>query len=64
LFFGVAFLRLEALWRDRGAPVPRLNRARVLSLPLALLAEGCLLLAAGRGGELVFRHGVGVLSGP
>ncbi len=64
LFFAVALVRLEALWRDRGHPSPRLNRARLLSLPLALVAEACLLATAGRGGELVYRHGVGVVSGP
>jgi hypothetical protein len=64
LFFAVAIVRLEALWRDRESPTPRLNRARLLALPLALLAEGCLLATAGRGGELVYRHGVGVVSGP
>lgn len=64
LFFAVALVRLEALWRDRANPLPRLNRARLLSLPLALVAEGCLLATAGRGGELVYRHGVGVVSGP
>jgi len=64
LFFVVALVRLEALWRDRESPTPRLNRARLLALPLALVAEGCLLATAGRGGELVYRHGVGVVSGP
>ncbi len=64
LFFVVAAVRLEALWRDRESPKPRLNRARLLALPLALVAEGCLLATAGRGGELVYRHGVGVVSGP
>jgi uncharacterized membrane protein len=64
LFFLVALIRLEALWRDRESPAPRLNRARLLALPLALVAEGCLLATAGRGGELVYRHGVGVVSGP
>ena len=64
LFFGVVIVRLEALWRDRESPTPRLNRARVLALPLALVAEACLLATAGRGGELVYRHGVGVFSGP
>jgi uncharacterized membrane protein len=64
LFFVVALVRLEALWRDRESPAPRLNRARLLALPLALVAEGCLLATAGRGGELVYRHGVGVVSGP
>lgn len=63
LFFVVALLRIEASWRDRENPSPRLNRARLLALPLALAAEGCLLATAGRGGALVYRHGVGVLSG-
>ncbi len=64
LFFGVALVRLEALWRDRERPSPRLTRARLLALPLALAAEGCLLMTAARGGELVYRHGVGVVIGP
>ena len=64
LFFAVAVVRLEALWRDRESPAPRLNRARLVALPLALVAEVCLLATAGRGGELVYRHGVGVVSGP
>ncbi len=64
LFFAVAFVRFDALWRDRTNPSPRLNRARLLSLPLALVAELCLLATAGRGGELIYRHGVGVVSGP
>jgi uncharacterized membrane protein len=64
LFFVVALLRIEAAWRDRDSSSPRLNRARLLALPLALVAEGCLLATAGRGGELVYRHGVGVVSGP
>lgn len=64
LFFAVGLVRLEALWRDRESPMPRLNRARLLAIPLALVAEGCLLATAGRGGELVYRHGVGVVSGP
>jgi uncharacterized membrane protein len=64
LFFVVTLVRVEALWRDRESPTPRLNRARLLAIPLALVAEGCLLAAAGRGGELVYRHGVGVVEGP
>lgn len=64
LFFLVAILRVEAAWRDRESPAPRINRARLLALPVALAAEACLLTTAGRGGELVFRHGVGVVSSP
>jgi uncharacterized membrane protein len=64
LFFGVGLVRLEALWRDRESLRPRLNRARLIALPLALAAEACLLATAARGGELVYRHGVGVFSGP
>jgi len=64
LFFVVALLRVEASWRDRKSSSPRLNRARLLALPLALVAEYCLLATAGRGGDLVYRHGVGVVSGP
>jgi uncharacterized membrane protein len=64
LFFAVALLRLEASWRDRESPIPRVNRARLLAVPLAIVAQGCLLATAGRGGELVYRHGVGVVSGP
>jgi uncharacterized membrane protein len=64
LFFLVALVRVEASWRDRESPSPRLNRARLLALPLALLAEACLLATAGRGGDLVYRHGVGVISRP
>jgi uncharacterized membrane protein len=64
LFFAVALLRIEAAWRDRESPKPRLNGARLVAVPLALVAEGCLLATAGRGGELVYRHGIGVVSGP
>jgi uncharacterized membrane protein len=64
LFFLVAVVRIEALWRDRESASPRLNRARLLALPIAAAAQCCLLATAGRGGELVYRHGVGVVSGP
>jgi uncharacterized membrane protein len=64
LFFTVAAVRFEALWRDRALPFPRLTRPRLLALPLGVLAEVCLLTTAGRGGELVYRHGVGVGAGP
>ena len=64
LFFAVAVVRFDALWRDRALPFPRLTKPRLLALPLAILAEACLLTTAGRGGELVYRHGVGVFSGP
>ena len=40
----------------------RAGEARALDAALA--AEACLLATAGRGGELVYRHGVGVVSGP
>jgi uncharacterized membrane protein len=62
LFFAVAIVRFDALWRDRTEAFPQLNRSRLLALPLALAAEACLLATAGRGGELVYRHGVGVVS--
>jgi uncharacterized membrane protein len=64
LFFAVAIVRFDALWRDRTVPLPQLNRSRVLALPLSLAAQACLLATAGRGGELVYRHGVGVVTGP
>jgi uncharacterized membrane protein len=64
LFCLVAIVRVEAFWRDRKSPAPTLNRARLLSLPLSLAAEGCLLATAERGGELVYRHGVGVFLRP
>jgi uncharacterized membrane protein len=64
LFFAVALLRLEAVWRDRDSSAPRLTRTRLLALPLALAAFVCLLAVAGKGGELVYRHGVGVSDGP
>jgi uncharacterized membrane protein len=64
LFFAVALIRFDAHWRDRADSSPRLNRARLLSLPLAFVAEACLLNTAGRGGELVYRYGVGVFAGP
>jgi uncharacterized membrane protein len=60
LVFAVALARLEALFRDRESPSPRLGRARLLALPLALAALASLLATADRGGELVYRHGVGV----
>ncbi|MGH9320176.1 MAG: DUF2231 domain-containing protein [Vicinamibacteria bacterium] len=66
LLFLVFLLRVEATWRDRGSPRPRANRARLLALPLALVAQWSLLTTAGRGGELVYRYrvGVGAASGP
>src|SRR3990172_2597880 len=50
LFFAVALVRVEALGRGRGGRGRCLSRARLLALPLALVAEGCLLATAGRGG--------------
>jgi len=49
-------IRIGASWWDRA------NRL-VIHLPLALLGIGCIVavwMAAGRGAELVFQHGVGV----
>ncbi|CAN5613958.1 hypothetical protein BH23BAC4_BH23BAC4_06070 [soil metagenome] len=51
-----AVIRIGVAWWDRA------NRL-VIHLPLALLGIGCIVavwMAAGRGAELVFKHGVGV----
>jgi uncharacterized membrane protein len=64
LFFGALVLRLDVTWRGRGAPSPRIGRARLAALALALVAELGVLTTAGLGGELVYRYGVGVSSQP
>ena len=58
--FLTAFLRFDLAWRDRSESFPRPNGRRYAALAIALVTTGLLLQTAGRGGELVFRHGVGV----
>ena len=60
--FLTAFLRFDLAWYDREETFPRPGRRRYAALTIALATAGVLLQTAGRGGELVFRHGVGVES--
>ena len=60
LFFAMAFFRFDAIWRDRAEPEPRASRSRLAVLALALVAEWAVLQTASRGGELVYRHAVGI----
>lgn len=60
LLFGTLGLRLETRFRDKGYSSPRWSRSRALALVLALSALGVLIGTAAKGGELVYRHGVGV----
>ncbi len=55
-----AFLRFDLSWRDRAESFPRPNGRRYAALAIAFIAVFVLLQTAGRGGELVYRHGVGV----
>ena len=64
LFFGTLGLRLEARFRDKGYSAPRWGRSRGLALLLALSALGVLVGTAAKGGELVYRYGVGVARTP
>jgi uncharacterized membrane protein len=63
LFFIVALVRFEAFWRERGEEAPRPSRARVAAFVLAVAAQWSILSTAARGGELVYRYGVGVKEG-
>lgn len=63
LLFVVLVLRFEALWRDRAEAVVRRAPIRWLALVLSIGAQVALFETASHGGELVFRHGLGV-SGP
>lgn len=56
----LAFLRLVVAWMDRQASQISRLPARGLLLLVAMVGNGLLLIAADRGGEGVFRHGVGV----
>lgn len=60
LLVAVLVARIEALLRDRGREAPRPHRVRLAALVLALLAGWSLFMTASRGGELVYRYGVGV----
>ena len=60
LLFVVAALRFDSLWRDRSRSTPTLHRARLIALVVAMSSLWVLLETAGRGGELVYRHGVGI----
>lgn len=60
LFFVVLALRFEALWRDRSLAAPRPSPLRIVACIVAVAALFCLVETASRGGELVYRHGVGV----
>lgn len=60
LLVGVLALRIEAHVRDRCGEGPRPHRVRLAALALALFAGFSLYMTASRGGELVYRFGVGV----
>ena len=57
---GTMLLRFEVAWSDRGQPVLRFTRARLLALVLAFGCQWVLAETAARGGRLVFQHGVAV----
>ncbi len=63
LMFVVAAIRFEATWRDRMASVASVHRARLLAFAVAVLGQWVLLQTAGRGGALVYRHGVAIQEG-
>lgn len=63
LFVAVLLVRFDGYWRDRGTEGPRVSRARIAALALALVAEWGVVLTAARGGELVYRYRVGVEEG-
>ena len=56
----VCVLRWEAFWRDRNETIVRRHRVRWIALALGLVVQGTLYETAEHGGELVYRHGVGV----
>ncbi len=58
--FLTAFLRFDLAWRDRTESFPQPNGRRYAALAIALVMVFVLLQTAGRGGALVYRHGVGV----
>lgn len=60
LLFAVAFLRFDSVWRDRKTSGPTMHRLRLAAIGLAVFAQWVVLETAGRGGELVYRYGVGV----
>lgn len=62
-FIGIAILRVEVAWRDRQKPVLSRSRLRLIALTLAVGGQWLLFETTGRGGELVYRHGVAVRSG-
>lgn len=55
-----AALRFDTTWRDRDHEHPVLHRARLIAFAAAAVALGVLIHTAGRGGELVYRHGVAI----
>jgi uncharacterized membrane protein len=63
VFVVVVLVRFEVSWRQRGEEAPRPSRARVAALALAIAAQWSILSTAARGGELVYRYGVGVKEG-
>jgi uncharacterized membrane protein len=60
LLVAVLAARIEAHLRDRGREAPSPHRIRLAALALALFAGFSLFMTASRGGELVYRFGVGV----
>ncbi|TDI39886.1 MAG: hypothetical protein E2P02_17735 [Acidobacteria bacterium] len=58
--FLTACLRFDLSWRDRAESFPRPNGRRYAALAIAFITVFVLLQTAGRGGELVYRYGVGV----
>lgn len=60
LLFLVAAMRFEATWRDRRGAHPRVNRMRLATIAVSVIALGAVVNTADRGGELVFRYRVAV----
>ncbi|MCP4901968.1 MAG: hypothetical protein GY906_33810 [bacterium] len=62
-FAVVASLRLIVTWQGRRDKAVKVGTLRVFAVVLALCGQVLILLTADRGGELVFRHGLGVTVG-
>ena len=63
LFFLVAALRFDIVWHDHvGLELRRGNRLRTLSFVVAVIAQVVIIQTSNKGGELVYRHGLGVAS--
>ena len=60
LLVGVFALRFDLLWRQRDEVIPRVTRLRLVALAAGFVAAFVVLTTAARGGELVYRFGVGV----